>query len=68
MTKGKPIIFTFREKSPCKECAERSIACSDHCPKDARGEYGYNAWKKDAANVNDNRKEYNDKKWRRYHG
>ena len=30
---------------PCKDCAERFLACSDKCPKDARGEYGYKAWK-----------------------
>ena len=33
------------EHSPCKDCPERFIACSDHCPKDERGEYGYKAWK-----------------------
>lgn len=26
-------------------CTERFIACSDKCPKDARGEYGHKAWK-----------------------
>ena len=31
--------------SPCKNCPERFTACSDRCPKDARGEYGYKAWK-----------------------
>lgn len=29
---------------PCNGCAERKTACSDHCPKDKRGEYGYKAW------------------------
>ena len=28
---------------PCKDCKERFQACSDNCPKDARGEYGYKA-------------------------
>lgn len=32
-------------KSPCNGCPERFIACSDHCPKDARGEFGYKAWR-----------------------
>ena len=32
---------------PCKDCTERFLACSDHCPKDERGEYGYKAWKAD---------------------
>lgn len=30
---------------PCKDCAERFQACWDRCPKDARGEYGYKAWR-----------------------
>ena len=30
---------------PCKDCTERFLACSDNCPKDARGEYGYKAHK-----------------------
>lgn len=33
------------EKCPCKGCTERFIACSGRCPKDARGEYGYETWK-----------------------
>lgn len=35
----------MREDSPCRDCPERFTACSDHCPKDERGEYGYKAWK-----------------------
>lgn len=30
--------------SPRKGCPERFTACSDKCPKDVRGEYGYKAW------------------------
>ena len=33
--------------SPCMNCPERFTACHDHCPKDARGEYGYGKWKAD---------------------
>jgi hypothetical protein len=36
---------------PCKDCPERFIACSDHCPKDDRGEYGYKAWKAEMAEL-----------------
>ena len=32
------------EDSPCKGCAERFPACSGKCPKEARGERGYNTW------------------------
>lgn len=30
---------------PCNGCTERFLACSDRCPKDARGDYGHKAWK-----------------------
>ena len=33
--------------SPCNGCTERFTACSDRCPKDERGEYGYAAWSAD---------------------
>jgi hypothetical protein len=33
------------EPCPCNGCTERFSACSDRCPKDARGEFGYKAWK-----------------------
>lgn len=29
---------------PCNGCKDREIACSGHCKKDARGEYGHKAW------------------------
>ena len=61
---------THREKSPCLGCTERFPACSDHCPKDKRGEYGYLAWKSKVKEIEDNRKayyktleEYRRKKW-----
>ena len=44
--------------SPCKDCPERFRACSDKCPKDARGEYGYKAWKADLRKVQAAEKEY----------
>ena len=43
---------------PCKGCPERFYACSDKCPKDARGEYGYKAWKADLKKEKDAEKEY----------
>lgn len=33
------------EPCPCNHCTERFTACSDRCPKDARGEYGHKAWR-----------------------
>ena len=44
--------------APCKGCAERFTACSDCCPKDARGEYGYRAWKAEYQRMVDVQKEY----------
>ena len=49
---------THREKPPCYGCTERYPACSDHCPKDERGEYGYLAWKARVKEIEDNRKAY----------
>lgn len=48
----------IRETVPCKDCAERFSACSCKCPKDARGEYGYNAWKAEVDRVKQNRNAY----------
>ena len=49
--------------SPCKDCTERFSACSDHCPKDARGEYGYKAWKADYEKQKAAEKEYNKQRY-----
>lgn len=46
-------------KSPCKGCQERFAACSDKCPKDKRGEYGYKAWKTELYDVQNKRSAYN---------
>lgn len=56
----------YRKKSPCTTCEERFLACSDKCPKDARGEYGYNAWIAELRGVQEKRKQYYEdrrKKW-----
>ena len=56
----------MRGSPPCKDCKERFTACWDNCPKDARGEYGYNAWKADAKKVNDKRKAYREESYKTY--
>lgn len=48
--------------APCKDCAERFPACSDKCPKDIRGEYGYKAWKADYQKLKAAEKEYKRKR------
>ena len=48
----------IRDDSPCKGCTERFIACSDKCPKDLRGEYGYKAWTGKIQEVKANRTAY----------
>lgn len=52
------ISINSRESSPCRDCTERFMACSDRCPKDERGEYGHKAWKKEIEAVKDVRKAY----------
>ncbi len=58
-----------REPSPCDGCTERFQACWCRCPKDERGEYGYNAWKAKLELIEKNRKAYDDlnrrKSWQR---
>ena len=61
----------IRDKSPCKDCQERFLACSDHCPKDERGEFGYKAWKAKIEEMKQTRKNYYDlnrrQKWPKTH-
>ena len=54
--------FSTRDPSPCMGCTERFTACSDRCPKDARGEYGYSKWRDALDAVEKNRQEYNKQK------
>ena len=69
MNDNKRLCCGIRDKSPCKDCPERFLACSDKCPKDERGEFGYKAWKAKLDEVKENRKAYNNlnrrKKWQR---
>lgn len=69
MGKGIEVPQSHREKAPCYGCTERFTACSDRCPKDERGEYGYLAWKATVKEIEDKRKAYLDErrrsKWQR---
>lgn len=58
MSRGKEVPGPIRDDNPCKDCAERFLACSDRCPKDERGEYGRKAWKAEAQRVKENRDRY----------
>ena len=49
--RGKRITISIRDVSPCKDCAEKFLGCHDRCPKDERGEPGYNAWKAELERV-----------------
>lgn len=49
--------------SPCYKCQERFTACHDHCPKDARGDYGHKAWKADMDAEKQALKQQNDTFW-----
>lgn len=53
-------------QAPCKDCPERFIACSDHCPKDARGEYGYKAYKADLSKSKQAEKDFKRKNYEDY--
>lgn len=69
MNENSRLSCGIREKSPCTGCTERFMACSDRCPKDERGEFGYKAWKAKIEETKQKKKAYNDlnrrKKWQR---
>lgn len=48
----------IRDPSPCIGCTERFMACSDHCPKDERGEYGHKAWTDEIKRVKEEKQKY----------
>ena len=55
---GNSFCISIRDVSPCKGCTEKFMTCHDRCPKDARGEYGYGAWKAEIERVKDARKQH----------
>lgn len=55
---GKRIVVSIRDDSPCNGCTERFAACHDRCPKDARGEPGYKAFKAEIERVKAVKEEY----------
>ena len=59
-------LRSSREESPCLDCDERFVACSDRCPKDLRGERGYKAFTENNRKVKKAREEYLKKKYIRY--
>lgn len=61
MSRGPEVRKTIRDPSPCIGCTERFLACSDKCPKDARGELGYKTWLAEVNRVKKARKEYIDR-------
>jgi Fe-S-cluster-containing dehydrogenase component len=52
---------TIRDPSPCLGCSEKFTACSDRCPKSARGEYGYQEWMAEIKRVKRKKKEYDNR-------
>lgn len=51
------------DPNPCQGCTERFTACYDRCPKDARGEFGHNAWLKQ---YHGQQKHFEDNRYRLY--
>lgn len=52
------IFKQIRDPNPCYKCPERFTACSDRCPKDERGDFGYLAWKAELARVKKAKRHY----------
>ena len=69
MKEKQRLCTAIRETSPCKDCTEKFTACHDRCPKDERGEFGYQAWKTMNEEMKQKKKEYynlnRSKSWRR---
>lgn len=51
------ISSSSREKPPCIGCE----ACHGKCPKDARGERGFEAYRAEVDRINEARRKYNQK-------
>ena len=51
-------LNTRNSDNPCFHCDEKFNACSDHCPKDARGEFGKEAWREQQKKIKAARREY----------
>lgn len=58
MQDNQRLRLQVRGCTPCKDCTERFTACHDKCPKDARGERGYKAWKAEVEHVKQERKKF----------
>lgn len=58
MNDRQKIAGPVRDRAPCDGCTERFTACSDRCPKDERGAYGYKAFRKRIDEVNEARRRY----------
>ena len=64
----KRLTGAVRDIPPCKGCKERFLACHDRCPIDARGEFGYNAWKAEIERVKAAREKYLKENFNAHHG
>lgn len=64
VTENQRLPRIIRDDSPCNGCTERFYACSDHCPKDKRGEFGYLAWKSRIKEIQSKQKAYKDMNYR----
>ena len=58
--RGERMPGVIRGVSPCTNCTEKFTACHGKCPKDQRGEYGYDAWKAEVQKIKDKQKAYID--------
>ena len=62
MARGRQPSGVVRDMPPCYGCTERFEACWGKCPKDARGERGYEAWSAAIRQTKAARKQYIERK------
>lgn len=58
MAQGNQPNSIIQDVSPCYKCPERFLTCSDNCPIDARGGFGYKAWKAKVEAIKKAKKDY----------
>lgn len=67
MNQKQPMTGPVRDKPPCGSCTEKFEGCHGRCPKDERGEYGYQAFLDRLKQVKAARREYDMKHNKHFH-
>jgi hypothetical protein len=67
MNKASRLSSPVRDESPCNGCTEKFTACHGCCPKDKRGEYGYDAYQDKIKQVKEAKRQYQMRTYKYFH-